>query len=309
MGVNDDRVLLIGNSKLLCSVTICLLQTGHQVYLVTDEKKSAEERIQLHLDDLRRQNCSVDFAKNLRVFTELKENIFFKLIVIVNDENLERKKLFIKKAEQFSLPGSIICINTESILLSVLQAGSLHPERLIGVNWTEPAHTTFFLELIKNSVVSDKVAGAIFNLAEKRWSKHPYIVRDELGIRSKIMAAMAREAFYLVDNSYVTAEDIDRAFRNDAGYYLSFVGICRYMDLMGPYAYGKVMKELNPDLSKAEEVPGFFKERAANERAGMANGKGMFEYTPEGVKEWDKRFRKFSYEIKRIIEKYPFDYK
>lgn len=36
--------------------------------------------------------------------------------------------------------------------------------------------------------------------------------------------SMYREAFYLVENSYATIEDVDRACRNNAGCWLTLVG-------------------------------------------------------------------------------------
>ena len=117
---------------------------------------------------------------------------------------------------------------------------------------------------------------------------------------------MIREAFYLIDRGYVTPEDIDRACRNDPGYYFPFAGNFRYMDLMGTYIYGVVMKDLNPDLSKDSSVPGFFNEIVASEGRGMANGKGFFEYREEDTEKWEAVFRRFSYQIQEIISKYPF---
>ncbi|MGH2645825.1 MAG: 3-hydroxyacyl-CoA dehydrogenase family protein, partial [Chitinophagaceae bacterium] len=106
-----------------------------------------------------------------------------------------------------------------------------------------------------------------------------------------------------------SVEDIDRACRNDAGYYLPFAGNCRYMDLMGTYAYGMVMQELNPDLSKDGEVAPFFKRIVEQGGMGMQNGNGFYQYDANEAKKWDQKFRRFSYQIEKIISKYPFNYK
>jgi len=120
---------------------------------------------------------------------------------------------------------------------------------------------------------------------------------------------MVREAFYLVQNRYASIEDIDRACRNDAGYYLPFAGNFRYMDLMGTYAYGLVMKDLNKELSTESIIPEFFKKIMEEGGKGMENKNGFYQYNEEEVKKWNKLFNSFSYKIKRIIEKYPFNYK
>jgi 3-hydroxybutyryl-CoA dehydrogenase len=117
---------------------------------------------------------------------------------------------------------------------------------------------------------------------------------------------MVREAFYLLENGYVSVEDIDRACRNDAGYYLPFAGNCRYMDLMGTYIYGVVMRDLNPELSKDRQIPAFFREIVSKERLGMETKQGFYPYQEGEVEQWEEVFRKFSYQIRQIIAKYPF---
>jgi 3-hydroxybutyryl-CoA dehydrogenase len=118
---------------------------------------------------------------------------------------------------------------------------------------------------------------------------------------------MTREAVYLVDNGYASIADVDRACRNDAGYYLPFCGNCRYMDLMGAYAYGRVMKDLNPDLSKETETSGLLERIEKEDRKGMINNKGFYDYTDAEVKQWRETMEKFSYQIQSIMEKYPFN--
>lgn len=177
----------------------------------------------------------------------------------------------------------------------------------MGLNWTEPAHTTLFLEII-SSEQSVGLAEELNRFAKAYWGKDP-IVAHEHGVRSRLISAMAREASFLVDNGYASVEDIDRACRNDAGYYLPFSGNCRYMDLMGTYAYGMVMKDLNPDLSKDKEIPQFFKKVLEEGALGMQNKKGFYAYSSASVNNWRRTMEKFSYQIQDIIEKYPFNYK
>jgi 3-hydroxybutyryl-CoA dehydrogenase len=77
---------------------------------------------------------------------------------------------------------------------------------------------------------------------------------------------------------------------------------------MGTYIYGVVMQDLNPDLSKERNIPHFFNKIIAEGRLGMKNGKGFFEYKDKEVEKWQRIFRKFSYQIQKIIDKYPFQY-
>ena len=227
---------------------------------------------------------------------------------MISSEDVRIKKGIISEIEKIISPNSPIAINCENIPLEELQNGALVPNRIIGLNWTEPAHTTRFLEIIKTDANSIDIVNYIKGLARLHWSTDPYIV-ESTGIRSRLLAAMIREAFFLVENEYATIEDIDRACRNDAGYYLSFAGNCRYMDLMGTFGYGVVMKDLNPELSKKQALPDFFSDILQSGGDGLSNGNGFYKYSDEQRELWKNITEKFSYQIQKIINKFPFNYK
>lgn len=312
MEVNDhkkDPILILGKGKLAYSVAVCLLQAGHSVTLFSKNKNNALENINLHFADLSESTSEVFKNGELEITNVLDSKLDYKLTIAITNEDLLEKKAIICQLEERLPLDSVIAINTESIPLSALQNGSNYPERVIGVNWVEPAHTTYFLELITNSNTNKVLADHLFHLAKRYWNKDPYIIHSDLGIRARMFVAMVREAFYLVENGYASVEDIDKACRNDAGYYLPFAGNFRFMDLMGTYAYGMIMQDLNPGLSKECNIPGFFKDIIAQRGLGMENDKGFYKYEKGDVEKWNKIFRKFSYQIQNIINKYPFNYK
>jgi len=172
----------------------------------------------------------------------------------------------------------------------------------------EPAHTTFFLEIISNKNTRNDLVKELSAVAHQHWQKDPYVVNTDYSVRGRMMSALIREAFYLIENGYVSFEDVDRACRNDAGYYFPFAGNFRYMDLMGTYIYGLVMKDMNPDLSKDRHIPQFFKDIIASGGEGMNNHKGFYKYSAEEVQRWNEVSTVFSYQIQKFIEKYPFNY-
>jgi len=302
-------VLVVGNGKLTYSISVCLLRTKYTVNLFTDDVTEAEISILAHLSDLKNENENdndvVDDSR-LTVSGSFKEDEY-EVVILITSEDITIKRNAINELEKKLSPDTIIAVNTESICLDAIQEDAIHAGRIIGLNWTEPAHTTNFLEIITNSSLKGELVDQVAMLA-KSWNKDAYIV-ENFGIRSRLISAMVREAFYLVENGYASVEDIDRACRNDAGYYLPFAGNCRYMDLMGTYAYGMVMKDLNPDLSKEKQLPEFFTEIVKKGGLGMENGKGLYYYTPEEIKHWQMIASEFSYQIEDIINKYPFNYK
>jgi 3-hydroxybutyryl-CoA dehydrogenase len=307
-GYKGASVLLSANGRLSYSIAVCLLQAGHCVTLVTDSTEEARDGIGEHLKDSSHEGFEKIRLDHLEIKTEFDYNPRRQLAIAITGEDAQEKKEVIRKLEDHISATSLIAINTESIPLSTLQQDCDYPERLIGLNWSEPAHTSFFLEIISNEHTKKKLPRDLFRLARTSWNKDPYLVCSDLSVRAKMFSAMVREAFFLVQNGYASIEDIDRACRNDAGYYLPFSGNFRYMDLMGVYAYGLVMKDLNPELSKEASLPDFFKDLIRRGGLGMENDGGFYEYEEGDAEHWDKQFREFSFHIREIIRKYPFTY-
>jgi 3-hydroxybutyryl-CoA dehydrogenase len=195
--------------------------------------------------------------------------------------------------------------NTSAIPISILQKLTKHPERFFGLHWAEPSHTTRFLEVICGEL-SDIQRGEYLYALSHYWKKEPTLVRKDIRgfITNRLMYAMYREAFYLVENGYATVEDIDRACRNNAGYWMTLLGVFGWMDMTGVAAYHNVMKELFPTLSNSQEVPKLIDDIVKSGGRGVANGRGFYKYTPEEVKMWEDAFTEFSFDIKRLADKY-----
>jgi 3-hydroxybutyryl-CoA dehydrogenase len=132
--------------------------------------------------------------------------------------------------------------------------------------------------------------------------------RDVRGfITNRCMYALLREAFHLVESGYARIEDVDRSLRNDFGYWITFAGPFRYMDLTGIPAYAAVMKDLFPELKCSREVPSLMRKVVSSGARGVSNAKGFYRYTPAQARRWEKLFLKFSYEIRALAQKYPED--
>ncbi|CAL1520752.1 3-hydroxyacyl-CoA dehydrogenase NAD-binding domain-containing protein [Chitinophaga sp. MM2321] len=309
-GIKKEPVLIVGEGKLVYSVVVCLLQSGYAVVLCTENKHKAAENIAIHYADLTQHTAQVINRKLLDITDVLDSELPYKMAIVITEEAVLKKKLLIEQLENKLPAHAVIAINTESIPLSTLQEGCHYPERIIGLNWSEPAHTTYFLEIIATGKNKMALVDQLADTAKTSWGKDPYIVSGGLGIRAKMIAAMTREAFFLVSNGYASIEDIDRACRNDPGYYLPFAGNFRYIDLMGgACSYGRVMKDLNPELSKDSTIPEFFIESIEKLKRPAEKNKGLYQYQESDSKKLAETFRRFSYQIQRIMEKYPFNYK
>ena len=304
---------VVGLGLMGTSVATCLLAAGHPVEAVeidANKRRTARRRVLNHLREMKKEGL-LRYDPG-RVVARLKVSESYagvessRLVVECVFEDLGVKKDVLRKVEAVISPRSIIGTNTSGIPVTVLQQGANHPERIVGIHWAEPAHITRFMEIICGKETGPQYAEFAAALS-RRWGKEPSIVtRDIRGfITNRCMYALLREAFYLVEAGHATIADVDRSLRNDLGYWITLAGPFRFMDLTGIPAYGAVMKDLFPELSCAQDVPKLMRKVVKSGAKGVSNAKGFYRYTPGEAKHWEKRFMKFSYEIRALAQKYP----
>jgi 3-hydroxybutyryl-CoA dehydrogenase len=223
-------------------------------------------------------------------------------------ENIEIKKSVFQKIESVVSSDSIITTNTSAIPISILKDFLERPNRFLGMHYAEPSFTTKFLEIVCSDETDITKAEALYQTAQN-WGKEPTLVRKDIRgfITNRIMYAMYREAFYLVENGYATIEDVDRTCRNDGGHWMPFCGLFRYMDITGLQAYYKVMGDLFPTLNNQTHTPDLIEKIAKEGGNGITNGKGFYNYTPQEAAEWEKAYEEFAFDISRLSAKYPID--
>lgn len=311
--IKKEPVGTIGLGLMGSSIAACIIAAGYPVTsLVRDIRKSGEAKRRIHgyLEQLQREKIiskKADEIIKLHTITDdIKMLAGHEIIIESIIENIELKKEIYKNLEEIVSPTAIIGSNTSAIPVSILQNELKHPERFFGIHWAEPAHITRFMEIICGDKTDLKHADKIMTLAES-WGKEPSLLKKDIRgfITNRIMYAMLREAFYLVENGFATIEDVDRSLRNDLGYWITFAGPFRFMDLTGIPAYLTVMQDLWPELSNTTQPAQTMKDIVARGAKGVSNANGFYSYTKESAKEWEKFFTEFSYEIRKLALKYP----
>jgi 3-hydroxybutyryl-CoA dehydrogenase len=314
----DTKLLpvgVVGLGLMGCSITTCLLMAGHPVIALAPipaDLGHAEERIREHLKRSEWEGLITQpaawYLSGLTITEDYAQLKNCRIVIECTIENPAIKENVYKKIESVIANDAILASNTSAIPISILQMHTSQPARFFGLHWAEPSHTTRFLEIICGDL-SDVSRGEWLYAIAHHWGKEPTLVRKDIRgfITNRLMYAMYREAFHLVENGYATIEDVDRACRNNAGYWMTLVGVFRWMDLTGVAAYHTVMKDLFPTLSNSTQVPKLIDDVVKGGGRGVANAKGFYEYSPEEARLWEETFVQFSYEIRRLALKYPVD--
>jgi len=278
-----SRVFIVGDGEEAYRVAANTLGAGQETVLLTADRTAALATL---------EQVSSAHTHLLTLLADWPDVLLCDVAIAITADEVAAKRRVIQQLACRLRADAIIAINTESIPLDELQDGIAQPGRVLGLNWCYPADRTLFMEVVANEQSDSRAINRLTAMGREAWGKDPYTAHGGFSTRARMMAAWAREALYLVENGYASMESIDRACRNDAGHYLPFVGNFRYMDLMGTYAYGMVMKDLNPELAKNSSVPdGLETELAA--------------YISPNRELREKAFERFSKEIRALILKYP----
>jgi 3-hydroxybutyryl-CoA dehydrogenase len=307
----DVEVGVVGLGLMGCSITACLLMAGHQVVAIAPvaiDLQFAEKRIHEHLLMSHQERMVKEppehYFENLLITEDYEMLKECKLVIECTLENLDIKKTVYQKIEAVidtdALSYQQYLCNTNQHIAATNNTSTQVLRASLGRAFAYYA----FLEVICGDN-SGYFKGRIPLPASHAWGKEPTLVRKDIRgfITNRLMYAMYREAFNLVENGYATVEDVDRACRNNAGYWMTLVGVFRWMDLTGVPAYHTVMKDLFPTLSNQTTIPALIDDIVKAGGRGVANGKGFYDYTPEEAKLWEETFRTFSYEIRELCTK------
>lgn len=315
MNSESNEVGVIGLGLMGCSIVAVLVMQGYKVVAVAPLDSDMEHgpgrvlhalkesfKQGIHNHDVASLKEKVHFTSS---YADLRNCFLISECVV---ENVDIKKNVYALIEGSVSDNAVITTNTSAIPITLLQSTLAHPERFLGMHWAEPAFTTPFLEIICGPKTDQLVAESLYKIASG-WGKEPTLVRKDIRgfITNRLMYAMFREGFNLVENGYASIEDVDRACRNDAGYWMTFCGMFRFMDLTGLRAYHHVIKDLFPTLSNQTDTPELIDKIAREGGNGITNGHGFYTYSKEEAAEWEKAFEEFAYDINSLARKYPID--
>lgn len=174
---------------------------------------------------------------------------------------------------------AILASNTSGIPISRLQHGRKHPGNIVGMHWSNPPHVIPVIEIIPGEQTAPAVLAATEAMVRRIRMVPAHVKRDVPGfVENRILYAILREAFHLLDAGVATAQEIDTIVRWGIGMKLAVVGPLELVDMAGLDIYRAVATYLNRDLSVSAEVSAQVVERVNRGELGVKTGSGLFQY-------------------------------
>ena len=195
-------------------------------------------------------------------------------------ERPEVKKPVLHSIEGAARPDAVIGSNTSTLPIGDLAAGLEHPERFLGVHFSNPAPFIPGVELIAHSGTDENVIEAVEALLPLT-GKLTARVRDKAGfVLNRLQYVLLKEAINLVEEGVATPEDVDIIVRTTFGYRLPFFGPFAIADMAGLDVYRDGFTTLQEHYGERLAAPKMLTELVSAGKYGVKQGGGFV--TPAG---------------------------
>ena len=291
----------------------------------------AQEGCSVWLTDLREEilsNAKKLIASNLRTLIEMKLLKKSRLAQTLNRikttttieeacrnaelvieaiiEDVAAKKELFGRLDRIAPPQAILASNT-SYLDIFKFVETRRPDKVLITHWFAPPHIVPLVEIVRGPEPSQETVDRVTVLMTKM-GKTPLVISKFLPgfIANRLQSALNNEVLHLLDNGYVTPEQIDAATKASFGLRMPILGLTKRMDYTGLDLTQKIIAnaayEAPPRRTRSVTV-----DRLVSEgKLGVKTGSGYHQYggrsTEEIMKERDIKLIKLREFLKGIGE-------
>lgn len=202
-------------------------------------------------------------------------------------EKIEIKHATLKRISAAAAPDAIIGSNTSTILIGKLAEAVEHPERFLGVHFSNPSPFIPGVELIPHEGTDEAILPAIEEIVAAT-GKETARVKDATGfVLNRLQYALFHEATQLVEEGVATPDDIDTIVRTTFGFRLPFFGPFAIADMAGLDVYSFCYASLQTEFPERFATPQILADLVSEGKLGTKTGAGFLDVpadrTPELV--------------------------
>jgi 3-hydroxybutyryl-CoA dehydrogenase len=201
------------------------------------------------------------------------------IVVEAVSENRDIKRAVFDQVDQNAPAESYIWSNT-----STLNVYELIPEARQGksviAHWFAPPHIIPLVEVVKGPKTSAQTVELALELLEQQ-DKKPIVIEKYVPgfIINRILRNLGREAFFLLDNGYISAEDLDLAVKASIAPRMMVLGLIQRYDFTGLDLSARNLLDESFFDPPIDNRPKSLQSRIDKGDLGAKTGRGFFDYS------------------------------
>ncbi|MBC7693961.1 MAG: 3-hydroxybutyryl-CoA dehydrogenase [Burkholderiales bacterium] len=238
MFTKDSVIGIVGSGAMGSGIAQVASTAGHKT-IVYDTNASALEKAKISLKTslsklVEKQKITEEKAQSILSLTTYSNSINdFKscdLIIEAIIENSEVKQAVFKEMESITSDTCVLASNTSSLSITSIASACLHPEKVIGIHFFNPATLMPLVEIIPGVATNPSIANHCKELINS-WGKVTVMAKDTPGfIVNRVARPFYSEALRIYDEQLADMATIDWAMREFGGFKM---GPFELMDLIG----------------------------------------------------------------------------
>jgi 3-hydroxybutyryl-CoA dehydrogenase len=245
----------------------------------------------------------VEATERISFFRSLENAVENADIVIeAVSENADIKRSVYEKLDSTISPECYIWSNTSTMDIFKLLPERRQEKALI-VHWFAPPHIIPLVEIVKGSVTASEAVEFATSLL-KKLNKIPIVIEKFVPgfVINRILRSLGREAFFLLDNNYISAQNLDLAVKASIAPRMMLLGLIQRYDFTGLDLSARNLLDENIFDPPIDNEPVSLCSKITNGDLGVKSGKGFYDYSDRPIHEIYKERDLYLLEIMKNLQ-------
>ncbi|MFJ2796662.1 3-hydroxyacyl-CoA dehydrogenase family protein [Streptomyces sp. NPDC087290] len=288
MDIPLSTIAVVGLGTMGTGIAEVLARAGHEVIGI-DISEAAARRAVAALDAstaraVRRGRLTEeersDVLARFRTFPGLRAAAEAELVIEVVPESYEIKQQVFRELDAIVSPTAILATGTNALSVTRLAAESLHPERVLGLHFFNPAPAMKLVEVVSSVLTAPPAVEAVTALA-RSLGKEPVAVGDRPGfVADGLLFGYLNQAAAMYEANYASREDIDAAMKLGCGLPM---GPLALLDLIGIDTARTVLEAMYAESRDRLHAPApVLRHLSEAGLTGRKSGRGFYTYEAAG---------------------------
>lgn len=281
------KIAVIGAGTMGHGIAQVFAQGGYEVWMMSRTQKTLDRGISLIQSSLSAMaeegiigKESIPFImRRIHPTTSLEEaaeeaDIAFETMA----EDKEAKKEVFAKLDKYCPPRTLLASNTTYLNIFEFVETS-RPDKVLIAHWYAPPQIIPLVDVVKGPKTDEESIKLMADLL-RDLGKKPAIFKKYVPgyVVTRLQIALQREVYYLLDNDFLSPEELDEAARWGLALRMMIVGVVKRIDFGGIDLTIKNLEKPAFSLTPPDYKPQKIFELYRQGHYGVKTGKGFYDY-------------------------------